>query len=212
MRLDRAGIDALERRRRAALINSLGGLRGAMLVGTADREGATNLAIFSSLTHIGAAPPLQGLIFRPDSVERHTLENLRASGVYTVNHVTRPLLRAAHQTSARYPREVSEFGATGLGEHWIEGFNAPFVAEAVVRIGLRLVEEIPIRLNGTHLVIGSIEHLEVPADAVTETGTLNPERAGSIAVAGLDTYFTAEAIERRSYAHPGDTARETDTS
>jgi flavin reductase (DIM6/NTAB) family NADH-FMN oxidoreductase RutF len=114
MRLDRRAIDALDDRRRIALINSISGLRPAVLVATADAGRRSNLAVMNSLMHVGARPPLLGLLFRPDTVERHTLENIRATGVYTVNHVHGGIIDAAHQSSARYPRDVSEFDAVGL--------------------------------------------------------------------------------------------------
>ncbi len=73
-------IQAMAQRYRAAFINSLGGFKSLVMVGTADTEGVTNLSVFSSLFHIGANPPLCGLIFRPDSVERHTLTNIEKVG------------------------------------------------------------------------------------------------------------------------------------
>ena len=68
-------IMAMEQRKRAHLINSAGGFKSVCLIGTSDNLGNTNLAIFSSVVHIGATPPLISFIMRPDSVERHTLES-----------------------------------------------------------------------------------------------------------------------------------------
>jgi flavin reductase (DIM6/NTAB) family NADH-FMN oxidoreductase RutF len=202
MRLERRDIDALEKRRRVALINSLSGFKAATLVGTADDKGRSNLAIFNSLMHIGASPPLLGLIFRPDSVERHTLSNLRQRGFYTVNHVQESFFEAAHQTSARYPREVSEFEAVGLTELREPGFEAPFVAEASVRIGLKLTEEVPVKANGTYLVVGEIVNLCAPDAALTDAGDLDCAAAGGVAVSGLSTYYRARLLTRLDYAKP----------
>ena len=80
-------IDSLEVRYRATLINSLTGVRPAVLVGTRSGSGNNNLAIFNSLVHIGADPPLNGLLFRPATVERHTLNNILETGNYTLNFV-----------------------------------------------------------------------------------------------------------------------------
>ena len=49
---------AMEQRKRAHLINSVGGFKSVCLIGTVDILGNTNLAIFSSIVHIGANPPL----------------------------------------------------------------------------------------------------------------------------------------------------------
>ena len=73
----------MEQRERAHLINSVGGFKSVCLIGTVDEAGQTNLAIFNSIVHIGANPPLISFIMRPDSVERHTLANILSCLLYT---------------------------------------------------------------------------------------------------------------------------------
>ena len=102
-------IAAMETRQRAAFVNSLSGFKSANLVGTADAEGNTNLAIMSSVVHLGSHPPLLALVIRPGGDERHTLRNILDTGYYSLNHVTPDIIEPAHQTAARYPAEVSEF-------------------------------------------------------------------------------------------------------
>ncbi|PZO26904.1 MAG: hypothetical protein DCF13_12950 [Flavobacteriaceae bacterium] len=63
MYIDKAEIEQLEKQKRVHLINSLGGFKSVALVGTADENKKTNLAIFSSIFHIGAIPPLFERIF-----------------------------------------------------------------------------------------------------------------------------------------------------
>lgn len=196
MRLDRRGIDALGKHQRIALINSLSGYKAATLVGTVSEKRQTNLALFNSLVHIGANPPLLGLVFRPDTVERHTLSNIRQQRVYTVNHVLESFLEAAHQTSAPYPRDVSEFAATGLSELWDPDVDAPFVREAKVRVALRYVEEVQIRSNGTSLLIGEVFRVDAPDEAMLACGAVNAAAAGNLAVTGLNTYYRAQFIAR----------------
>ena len=96
------------------LINSLAGIRQVALIGTKSKDGQENVAIFNSLIHLGAHPPLFGFISRPHSVERDTLENIKETGSYTLNYLDKKWMKEAHQTSARYPKEQSEFEATGL--------------------------------------------------------------------------------------------------
>lgn len=202
MHLHRDDLARLESRYRAALVNSLTGFKSANLVGTADAQGQTNLAIMSSAVHLGSHPPLIALVIRPDPVERHTLSNLLASGCYTLNHVRAAWLEAAHQTAARYPREQSEFAATGLSEGWWPDFPAPFVSEATIRMGLRLREHQELAINRTHLVIGEVTHLELPEDCLREDGSLDLESAGSIALSGLDSYHATRRLRRMAYAKP----------
>lgn len=202
MQWNLADLEALPQRYRAQMINSLGGCKNAVLVGTVDEEGQENLAIFNSLVHIGANPPLCGFIVRPDSTPRHTLENIRQTGFYSINHITQDFYKAAHETSARYAKEISEFDAVGLHTEYVGDFRAPFVAESKVRWQCEVAQIIPIELNGTLLVIGRILYIEAPDGAVEEDGYLNTESAGSIAVSGLDTYHSTKRIERLPYAKP----------
>ena len=91
-------------------INSLSGYKSANLVGTKSKTGQENLSIVSSVVHLGANPPLMGFVVRPHSKDspRHTFENLESTSFFTLNHVNDKIIKESHQTSARYPREVSE--------------------------------------------------------------------------------------------------------
>lgn len=202
MRVDRAAIEAMGKRYRAAFVNSLSGFKPANLVGTTDAAGRSNLAIMSSAVHLGSHPPLLALVIRPDEAERHTLENILDRGCYTLNHVADTFIEAAHQTAARYDRDVSEFAATGLSEHWEQGFEAPFVAEARIRMGLQLREHQKLAINGTHLVIGEVVLVDVPDACVAEDGAIDIEAAGTVALSGLDSYHRARRTRRMAYAKP----------
>jgi flavin reductase (DIM6/NTAB) family NADH-FMN oxidoreductase RutF len=196
-------IGALPDRFRRTFINSLHGLRPALLLGSRSADGLESLAIFSQILHIGANPPLSGVLFRPETVERHSLQNIRETGFFTLNNVTEPMAESAHQTSARYPQEHSEFKAVGLNAQYREGFVAPFVESSTLQIGLKLHAELPIDANGTILVIGQIEVIYLPEAAQLEDGLVRHQVAGSLAVAGLDMYFRPEPLVRFSYAKPG---------
>lgn len=202
MHFDSAAIGAMAQRSRAAFVNSLSGFKSANLVGTAGPEGHTNLAIMSSAVHIGSHPPLLALVVRPGGEERHTLANLLASGCYTLNHVNRDIIHAAHQTAARYGSDISEFEATGLTPQWREDFAAPFVAEAVVKLGMVLREHQELRINATHLIIGEVVHAVFPEGCLREDGSVDLVTAGSVTLSGLDTYLQPVPVARMAYAKP----------
>ncbi len=199
MNLNTADILKLDQRYRANLINSIGGFKSVALIGTAANDQA-NVAIFNSIVHIGAHPPLMGFIVRPDSVERHTLENILDTNVYTINHITSDIYMQAHQTSARYPRDVSEFEAVGLEAEYKENFAAPYVKESHIQIGLVFKEKIDIAINQTSLIIGEIQHIYMPEHCMQEDGFVDLEKAGTIAGAGLDSYYTVNKLGRLRYA------------
>lgn len=191
-----------EQRYRATFINSLAGFKNASLIGTISKEGQTNLAIFNSIFHLGASPALFGFVVRPNSVERHTLDNILRTGVFTVNHVSEQIYRQAHQTSARYAAAQSEFDATGLTCEYKGGFRAPFVKESHVQIGAELVRQMPVEENGTLIIIASIQSVYLPEDCVGADGYIDLEQAGSIACVGLDSYHKTTRIARLAYAKP----------
>ena len=196
---DILGLDKFYRRN---LINCLSGFKSLNLCGTQDAQGQTNLTMVSSVVHVGATPPYVGMIMRPPVVERHGLENILSTGYYTLNHVTAAYHEAAHQTTARYPREESEFDATGLETWYHEGFAAPYVQAAAIKMGLKLEDKIDIKLNGTVMLIGSVQELHLPDEVVGADGYLDLHKAGTLTVVGLDAYHSSQKLARLSYAKP----------
>jgi len=202
-RLTRNDIKQLDRLYRMQLMNTLPGIKNASLIGTQDQEGQSNLAIFNSVVHIGANPPYLGFILRPLTVNRQTYQNLKATGAFTINMVTRNMVQQAHQTSAKYKPGESEFAATGLSEWQSDnGLPAPYVAESPVRIGLTFEEEQHIKANDTWLIIGAVQEVFFPEDVVLDTGQVQLEKLETVGVAGLDGYYGLEFLERLAYARP----------
>ena len=195
-------IKQLEQNYRRSFINSLAGFRQAVLVGTKSADGYTNLAIFNSLIHLGADPALFGLISRPGVVQRDTLQNIVDSKVYTLNYVQATAYKKAHQTSARYDKQISEFEKVGFSEVYHAGCYAPFVAEAVVKIAMKLEDMMDISVNNTVLIIGSIVQVEIDAAMVGEDGFVDLSAADTLISQGLDAYFTTNPIGRLPYAKP----------
>ena len=195
-------IEAMDKLARVRFANSLPGPKPICLVGSIDAEGRTNLAPFSTVTHLGSNPALIGLVSRPDLVERHTLSNILATGSYTINHVHPGILEAAHHCSARYPRETSEFRAAGLTPHFEEGVAAPFVLESRLRFALELEETVSIASNGTVLIVGKVILAQLPADHFGDDGSIDLTALGSMASTALDTYFELGPPRQLPYAKP----------
>ena len=203
--IDKQALQSLDKRQRVALVNSLPGFKPVVLVGSVNENSRTNLCVINSCFHVGADPALMGMIIRPapEGTERHTLENILATKTYSVNAVTQNMAKRAHHTSARFNRDQSEFRACDFLERWHEGFSAPFVSESPLQLGLTLAEHIPLTINGTHLIIGSIELINLPAGhAPREDGSLDLQDMDVVACVGLDAYHAVNAGQRYSYAKP----------
>ena len=195
-------LNKMDKRYRAAFINSLSGFKSANLIGTKDHLGQTNLAIFSSAFHLGADPALIGLISRPNTTPRHSLENIKETNFYTLNHVTKEMYEKAHQTSARYPKERSEFKEVGLTEEYQDNFFSPYVKEAKIKLGIELCEIIKIERNQTELIIGEIKFLYLPENIINQNGYVDIEKAETICLSGLDHYHQTKVIRQMPYAKP----------
>ena len=196
-------IESWERFYRANFINSLTGFKSVNLIGTVNELGQINLGIFSSIVHIGSNPPLVGYINRPVKAAPHTLANIQATKVYTINHIHPSFVQQAHQTSAKYEAGISEFTEVGLTPEFQENITAPFVKESSIKYALSLQQIIPIELNDTFLVIGKIISIQIDNDIVSEDGFLHLDKAASICSNGVDGYYTTGLIKRYSYAKPG---------
>ena len=193
-------ISKTEKLYRTKLINSLAGIRQVALIGTKSKDGHENVAIFNSLIHLGAHPPLFGFISRPDSVERDTLRNIKETESYTLNFIDKKWMKEAHQTSARYSKETSEFKAVGLTPEYLENCFSPFVKEAEIKIEMKFREILHIEINNTIMVIGSIVNIHIPKNRIAEDGLVKPNDL--LLSGGLDAYYTSNYLEQLPYAKP----------
>ncbi|MCO5949853.1 flavin reductase family protein [Mucilaginibacter flavidus] len=196
-------ISGMEKYYRINLINSLVGFKSLNLLGTASTDGVTNLCIISSAFHLGASPPLLGMIIRPEREHNDTLRNIRSTGQYTLNNVLPGWYTQAHQTSASYPSGVSEFDVCGFKKKYIDGFKAPFVGQSTVGVGLELREIIDIEINGTTIVIGEVIQILTGDGVISEDGFVDHTKAETMTVAGLDSYYLPRLVGRLAYAKPG---------
>ncbi len=205
MHLNKNEIAATPHLRKINLINSITGIKPANLIGTRSTDNFTNLAIISSVIHLGSNPAIIGFIMRPDGeVRRDTFENIKATNCYTINHIHEPFAEQAHYTSAKFDREISEFEKCMLTEEYIEDFFAPFVKESQIKLGMKLLEIIPIKINGTIMVVGEIEHMIIPEDIITEEGYLDLEKVQDVGISGLNNYYSLKHIGQFPYARPNE--------
>ncbi|MCF2489222.1 flavin reductase family protein [Dyadobacter sp. CY347] len=195
-------IAELEKQYRICLINSVLGYKSLNLLGTINKNGDTNLCVISSAFHLGANPPLIGMVMRPGREHNDTLANIQATGQFTLNNVLPAWYKQAHQTSASYPSGVSEFETCGFDAQYVPGFEAPFVQQSTVRIGLKLRETIPMEINRTTIVIGEIIEILVEDALIGQDGTIDHIHAETMTVAGLDAYFLPSPVGRLAYAKP----------
>ncbi len=201
MYLSKTDIENTERIRRLNIINSISGIKPGNLIGTRSSSGQANLAIISSVVHLGSNPAQLGFIVRPsEEIRRHTQENIQENGFYTINHIPAGYVENAHYTSAKFSAEVSEFEACGFTEENLFDFHAPFVAESAIKMAVKHIESIDIRSSGTTMIVGQVEHLLIPDLAMSEEGYIDLSVSDGVGISGLNSYYVLKKLNDFPYA------------
>ena len=201
-KFNRIDIDKMSKIFRLNLINSITGYKSANLIGTKTDDKINNVAVFSSVTHLGSDPPLIGFITRPENGNRNTYNNILKNKLFTINHIVKNQIISAHQSSAKYPKNISEFDKTDLKSEFKNNFDAPFVKDSPVQIGCSFVNKYFIKENKTILMIGQVEILFINKKLLVEDGFVKLDREDIITVNGLDGYALPKLIKRIPYARP----------
>ena len=189
--------------KRLNIINSITGIKPANLISTIDERNRHNLAIFSSVVHLGSNPALIGFILRPQQkIRRHTYENILENGYYTINHLPNHKTLEGHYTSAKFDKETSEYDVCHFTPEFQHDFPVPYVKESFLKMGLKHVESIPIKYNGTVMIVGKILQIYVAKSSLSGEGYINLEEAKSVGISGLNTYYDLKKIDSYPYARP----------
>ncbi|SDS23897.1 NADH-FMN oxidoreductase RutF, flavin reductase (DIM6/NTAB) family [Polaribacter sp. KT25b] len=186
------------------LINSCSGFKSANLLGSISDNGIYNVAVFSSVTHLGSNPPTLGFILRPTTVPRDTYKNIKETGIFTINHIWEDSIEDAHHTSAKYPKEISEFNMTNLEPEFKGKFKAPFVKNSPVQMSMKFIEEIYVSSNDVILIVAQIQELYINDELLEEDGLINLSKGNIATINGLDTYAIPKFKKRLSYQRPKD--------
>lgn len=197
-------IQELEHLYKINLINSCSGFKSANLLGSISKNGITNVAVFSSVIHLGSNPPTLGFILRPTTVPRNTYKNIKESGIFTINHIYEDIIEDAHHTSAKYPEEVSEFNVTNLKEEFKGKFKAPFVKNCPVQMSMKFIEEIHVPSNDVILIVSQIQELYIDDKLLQKDGLINLSKGNIATINGLDTYAIPKFKKQLSYQRPKD--------
>ena len=136
-------------------------------IGTRAADGTTNLAPYSFFNMVCGVPPM--FVFSPGrSGRKDTLDNVRATGEFTINVVTEEVGEAMNATSASLPHGESRFAAAGLTEVDATMIQAPMVGECKANFECRVTQILDIgdAVHGSALVIGEALILHVRADVI----------------------------------------------
>ncbi|WP_124979999.1 flavin reductase family protein [Nonlabens xiamenensis] len=197
-------IQHMERFDRANLVNCITGFKSANLLATRSKDGVDNVAIFSSVLHLGSDPALFGFVQRPlGHGAGNTYKNLKETGEISLNHVSQDLVTKAHQSSAKYDPNISEFEVLGIERLDREPHEVPFVQAAPVQVAAVYENEYFLQENKCIFVICRITDIYLDKGLQSKDGWVDLTAAGSMVVNGLDGYASAKGGTRFSYAQVG---------
>jgi flavin reductase (DIM6/NTAB) family NADH-FMN oxidoreductase RutF len=117
-----------------------------------------------------------------------------------VNAIAESFMSEAHQTSANYSEEVSEFEATGIEAEWKSGIEVPFVKDSPVQLLCKYLNEYIIQENGTLHVIASIEKIFVNEELLNDDYWIQLDKGNVVTINGLDGYAKTTLLNRLPYA------------
>jgi flavin reductase (DIM6/NTAB) family NADH-FMN oxidoreductase RutF len=93
---------------------------------------------------------------------------------------------------------MSEFDRMSLNTEFNDDFYAPFVKESLVKLGMKHSESIPLP-NGCTFIIGTVELIIVPDDAMNIEGQLDLSSYYCTGISGLNTYYGLRRLDSFPY-------------
>jgi len=202
----------LDRQARNSLINGLIAPRPIAWVSSLAPDGGRNLAPFSFFGAFSFDPPTIGI--GPGSrkgVNKDSLRNIKASGEFVVNLVSRELAEIANACSGEWGPEVdewdivSEAGITGAPSETVVPMRvaqAPAALECRVR---QVIELGTLETPSNNLIVGGITRIHVGDDLMDGLKPI-PEALDLVARMGGDEWCTSRdrfTLPRPAVNEPG---------
>jgi flavin reductase (DIM6/NTAB) family NADH-FMN oxidoreductase RutF len=134
-----------------------------------DAAGRVNAAPFSFFNVLAGDPPTVGISIgsRAPGQPKDTLANIRETGEFVVNLVSRDNAEAMNKTATEFPPGVDELTAVGLTRLPSVKVTPPRIGESPVAFECKLFQAIPLGPANT-LVLGHVVAMHVRDDAVLD--------------------------------------------
>ena len=171
--------------------NMIVGPRPIGWIGSKSTSGVLNLAPYSFFNAFNYKPPVIGFA---SSGDKDTLRNVRETGEFTWNLVTRHLAQAMNKTSASLPPQTSEFEIAELAPAASTLVAAPRVADSPVSFECRATQILQLcAADGqdipTWLVLGEVLKIYI-AERLLKDGIYDTAEAGHVLRGGgTSDYF-----------------------
>ncbi len=157
-----------------------------------------NLAPYSFFNAVAYVPPQ--VIFASTG-SKHSLANIRETGVFAVNIVAEAALVAMNETSAAVPAGVDEFARAGIEKTECTTIGCPRVANAPATLECRLVQVIPLLGRDNWLVHGEVTGVHLRDDCIV-AGRFDVTRFNPVGRLGYRDYSVVRDVVE--LARPGE--------
>lgn len=194
---------------RSTLFNALVAPRPIAWVSTLNAEGVANLAPFSYFNLLTSSPPTTvfSCTAPSDRAEKDTLANIRATGEFVINLVSRGLLESMHASSAMAPSGVDEFELLGIEREASTLVRPPRVRAAPAALECRVLQYIDIAAeragdSSATAIVGRVVGVHIEPSLLDANGRFDTVRARLITRLGGNFYAEIGAItELTSLVH-----------
>lgn len=166
-------------------------------ISTRGSDGSENLAPYSFFNAVAYVPPqvmFSSTGAKPDREGgKDSLANIRDTGVFCVNVVSKALLMAMNTSSGPWDKEVDEFSLAALERAPCETIDCSRVAAAPAALECRLTQIVPLAGRNNTMVIGEVTGIHLD-DACLIDGRF-----------AYETFTPVGRLGYRDYAYVGDT-------
>ncbi|MCW1931949.1 flavin reductase family protein [Pararhodobacter zhoushanensis] len=141
-------------------------------ISTRGADGSENLAPYSFFNAVAYVPPqvmFASTGAKPDRDNtKDSIANIRETGVFCVNVVSKALLHAMNTTSGPWPKEVDEFSMAGLERTDCETIACSRVTAAPAALECRVTQIIPLQGKANTLVLGEVTGIHLHPDCLID--------------------------------------------
>ncbi len=156
-----------------------------------------NLAPYSFFNAVAYSPPQ--VIFASTSAKpdragtKDSMANIRETGVFSVNIVSREMLEQMNETSAVLPAEVDEFDLAGVEKAECVSIPCPRVAAAPATLECRLVQIVQLRGAANFMAIGEVTGVHIAPECLQDGRVVLPA-SGLMARMGYQDYAVIDRV------------------
>ena len=183
------------KQRHQTLIGGIGP-RPIALVGSIDSQGGDNLAPFSFFNAFSSNPAVVAIspAYRGrDATPKDTLENIKASGEFTVSAVSYSMIQQTRLAAGEYPSQIDEFELTGFSKLPSLTVQPSAVGESSFILECKLIKHIELGSGraGGNMLLGAISYLRVAEDVLDDDGNIEPAKLDQVGRLGRNWYTRA---------------------